>query len=112
MNNVPVLDRNLLLDLTEGDTEFEHELIGTYRASAKSILARLRAGLSAGELAHILREAHALRGASLNIGATAMGQCAAAIETAARDGDLAMAHRAARRLDAEEVALWAELDRM
>lgn len=111
MNNVPVLDRNHLLELTDGDAQFEHELLDTYRASVENILARLRDGLSSGDLTQVMREAHALKGASLNVGAAAMGQCAAAIEAAGRDGDLATAHRAARQLGAEEAALWAELDR-
>lgn len=111
MNNVPVLDRNHLLELTEGDAEFEHELLGTFRASVVTILTRLKAGLSAGDLTKVMREAHALRGASLNIGATAMGQCAGAIEAAARGGDAALVDQAARPLDAELAALWAELER-
>lgn len=111
MNKVPVLDRHHLLDLTDGDAEFERELIDTYRASATAILSRLRAGLSAGELTQVMREAHALKGASINIGAMAMGKCAGAIEAAARAGDLALVVRAVSRLDAEEAALWAELDR-
>src|SRR5688500_2391902 len=112
MNNVPVLDRDQLLQLTDGDVEFEHELLGTYRTSVMTILARLRARLSDGALAHVMREAHALKGASLNIGAVAMGQCAGAIESAARAGDLAQVNEAASRLDSEEAALWAELERM
>ena len=112
MNNAPVLDRNQLLDLTEGDVEFEHELLGTYRASVANTLARLRAGLSAGETTQVMLEAHALKGASLSIGAMSMGHCASAIEAAAEGDDLALVNHAARRLDAEEAALWAELDRM
>lgn len=112
MNTALVLDRDQLLEMTDGDEAFERELLSTYRVSVQKILARLRAGLSAGNLTRILYEAHALRGASLNVGATAMAQCAGAIETAARDGDLARADRAAQGLDAEESALWAELERM
>lgn len=111
MKNVPVLDRDHLLGVTEGDVVFEHELLSTYRASVENTLARLRAALSAYDVTRVTREAHALKGASLNVGASAMGQCAGAIEAAARAGDLALANRAAQELDAEEAALWAELDR-
>jgi HPt (histidine-containing phosphotransfer) domain-containing protein len=112
MKTVPVLDRDHLLEMTEGDVAFEHELLSTYRASVENIVARLGVALSTGNLAQVVREAHALRGASLNVGATAMGQCAGAIEAAARAGDLALVNQAALKLDAEAAALRAELDRM
>ena len=112
MNNVAVLDRNHLLEVTDGDVAFEQELLSTFRTSARSTLDRLRAALSAGELAQVIREAHLLKGASLNVGATAIGECAGAIEKAARAGDLASARDEARQLDAQEAALWAELDRL
>jgi len=112
MNKAAVLDRNHLLEMTDGDIEFEQELLSTFRASAQGTLVRLRAALSSGELTQVSREAHLLRGASLNVGATAIGECAGAIEKAARAGDLAIAREEARQLDAQEAALWAELDRL
>ena len=111
MNTAPVLDRKQLLEVTDGDVEFEQELLGAYRASATGTLGRLRTALSAGEATQIIREAHALKGASLNVGASALGECAGAIEKAARAGDLALARHEARELDTQEAALWAELDR-
>lgn len=112
MNNAPVLDRNHLLEMTEGDAAFEQELLSTFRTSAKSALDRLRTALSIGELPQVVREAHLLKGASLNVGASALADCAGAIEKAGRAGDLAGALSAARQLDAREAALWAELDRL
>lgn len=112
MNNAPVLDRNHLLEMTDGDGAFERELLNTYRASTKNTLDRLRTALSAGALAQVIRESHLLKGASLNIGAAAMGQCAGAIEKAARAGDLALARNEARQLDAQEAALWSEFERL
>jgi HPt (histidine-containing phosphotransfer) domain-containing protein len=112
MNKVPVLDRDHLLEMTGGDEIFEHELIGAYRASVTSILDRLRSALSKGDVTQVMREAHALKGASLNVGARAMAQCAGAIEDAARGDDLTQVDRAARSLDADHAALWTELDRM
>ena len=109
MNNAPVLDRTHLLEMTDGDVAFERELLNTYRASAENTLARLAAALSAGALAQVIREAHALKGASLNIGATALGECAGGIEIAARAGDLALAREQVRQLELQVAALWAEL---
>jgi HPt (histidine-containing phosphotransfer) domain-containing protein len=107
-----VLDRKRLRDLTDGDAEFERELIDTYKDSARNILIQLRANLSAGNALGVAREAHALKGASLNVGASSMARCAAEIETAARAGD---ARRASEKLDdlrGEEQALWAELEQL
>ena len=112
LKNGPVLDREHLLELTEGDAEFEHELLATYRASARNILARLKSALDSGNSSQIMREAHALKGASLNVGASAMGKCAGAIEEAARAGDVTLATENARQLDTEAAALWAALDRL
>ena len=111
MNTAPVLDRKQLLEVTEGDVALEQELLGTYRASATGTLGRLRTALASGELTQVIREAHALKGASLNVGASALGECAGAIEKAARVGDLTLARHEARELDAHEAALWAEFDR-
>ena len=111
MNTAPVLDRKQLLEVTDGDAQFEQELLGTYRASATGTLGRLRTALAAGELTQVIREAHALKGASLNVGASALGECAGAIERAARAGNLTLARQEARELDGHEAALWAELDR-
>lgn len=111
-DNDPVLDREHLLAMTDGDQEFEYELLTTFRGSARNILVRLRNALSSGASTQIMREAHALKGASLNVGARAMGQCAGAIEEAARAGNVALATENARRLDVEEAALWAALDRL
>lgn len=108
----PVLDREHLLAMTDGDVEFEHELLTTFRASAQRILARLRDALNSGIATQIMREAHALKGASVNVGATAMSRCAGAIEEAARAGNVDLATEHARCLDTEEAALWAALERL
>ncbi|WP_218043132.1 Hpt domain-containing protein [Steroidobacter gossypii] len=107
-----VLDREHLLEMTDGDLEFEHELLATFRASAQRILTRLRDALNSGISTQIMREAHALKGASVNVGATAMSRCAGAIEEAARAGDVELATEHARCLDTEEAALWAALERL
>ena len=104
-----MLDREHLRELTDGDAEFERELLGCYKNSARNILAELRANLSAGDPAGIAREAHALKGASLSVGAMSMAQCAAEIETAARAGDV---RRASEKLDDEERALWVVLEQL
>lgn len=104
-----VLDRERLRELTDGDLEFEQELIETYKHSAQSILVQLRADLIDGDVGAIGRQAHALKGASVNIGADAISKCAAEIESAARAGDISAAREMLADLVAAEQALWKEL---
>lgn len=108
----PVFDRKRLRELTEGDAEFERQLIDAYKESASSILAQLRANFAAGNTEGIARDAHGLRGASLNVGASSMARCAADIEAAARAGDAVPANERLEQLAMEEQALWLELGKL
>jgi HPt (histidine-containing phosphotransfer) domain-containing protein len=105
-----VLDRKRLREMSDGDADFERELIGTYRSSATSILAQLHAHLTVGNVVGIAREAHALKGASLSVGADAMAMCASEIETAARAGDARRANDKLDDLRLQAQALWIELE--
>ena len=105
-----VFDRERLRELTDGDAEFEQELIETFKDSAQTILVQLRAHLVDGDAGGIGRQAHALKGASVNIGADAISKCAAEIESAARAGDVGAAREMLDDLVAAERALWRELE--
>jgi HPt (histidine-containing phosphotransfer) domain-containing protein len=104
-----VLDRLRLRELTDGDAEFERELLETFADSARSLLADLRASLMARNAAAVATDAHALKGVCLNIGAISMARCAAELEEAARAGVADPADVALEQLRSEERALWAEL---
>lgn len=104
-----VLDRTRLRNLTDGDAEFERELLETFVASARVLLAGLRAGLMARNAAVVAKDAHSLKGVSLNVGATSLAKCAAEIEMAARAGSVEPIDLTLERLRSEEQALWAEL---
>ena len=104
-----VLDRLRLRDLTDGDVEFERELLETFVSSARMLMAELRGGLMARNAAVVAREAHSLKGVSLNVGATSMAKYAAELETSARAGKVEAIDVALEQLRSEEQALWAEL---
>jgi HPt (histidine-containing phosphotransfer) domain-containing protein len=106
-----ILDRLRLRDLTDGDAEFERELLETFVASARVLLAELRAGLMARNAAAVAKDAHSLKGVSLNVGATSLAKCAAEIEMAARAGNIEPIDVTLEQLRSEERALWAELAR-
>ena len=106
-----VLDRLRLRDLTDGDAEFERELLETFLASVRVLMAELRAGLMARNATTVAKEAHALKGASLNVGATSLAKFATKLEITARAGNLEPIDVTLEQLRSEEQALWAELAR-
>jgi HPt (histidine-containing phosphotransfer) domain-containing protein len=106
-----VLDRLRLRDLTDGDADFERELLETFVASARVLMAELRAGLMARNAAAIAKDAHSLKGVSLNVGATSLAKFAAELDMAARAGNLDPIDLTLEQLRSEEQALWAELAR-
>ena len=67
--------------------------------------------LVARNVAGVAKEAHALKGVSLNVGATSLAKCAAALEAMAREGKLDRIDVTLEELRSEEQALWAELAR-
>lgn len=104
-----VLDRKRLRDLTDGDVEFERELLETFVASARVLLADLRSALMARNVAAVAKGAHALKGVSLNVGANSMAKCATELDEGARAGKLEPLDQVLEQLRCEEQALWAEL---
>ncbi|MFN4014790.1 MAG: Hpt domain-containing protein [Reyranella sp.] len=85
-------DRNRLIELFGGDAatlaEIEREFLGTTWSAQEEIR-------GTDDLATIARAAHLLKGAAGMIGANALSQVAAAVERAAKGGDLP----GVRRLD-------------
>lgn len=104
-----VLDRLRLRDLTDGDAEFERELLETFVASARVLMAEVRAGLMARDAAGVAKDAHALKGVSLNVGATSLAKFASELEIAARTGIVEPIDATLEQMRSEEQALWAEL---
>jgi two-component system, sensor histidine kinase and response regulator len=87
--NVPVFDRKRMQTLSDGDAEFERELIDAFITNIGTHLSTLQSSIVAGDLAGVAREAHSLKGASADIGAVALAACAGRIEAAATAGDTA-----------------------
>jgi len=85
----PPVDLPALHALTEGDVEFERELIATFISSGDKNLAEILEALSAGDYETIGRRAHALKSASANIHALHLSKAAAKLETAVREKSVA-----------------------
>ena len=80
----PPVDLRALHELTDGDVEFERELIDTFIASGDKNLADIRDALRSSDFETIGRRAHALRSASANIHAGALSAAASHLESAVR----------------------------
>ncbi len=85
----PTIDLGALRDVTDGDADFERELMTVFIASGDTALAALIEALGAADLQAVQRHAHALKGASANLRARPLAASAQALEAAATAGDLA-----------------------
>jgi PAS domain S-box-containing protein len=88
----PPVDMAALHALTDGDVEFERELIATFIASGDKTLADILAALPAQDFETIGRRAHALKSASANIHAAHLSRTAAKLEAAARANEAPEIH--------------------
>jgi two-component system sensor histidine kinase/response regulator len=79
-------DFGALQRLYGGDSAELRQVIGLYVANGAQLLDEIAAATAAREPAAVLDAAHALKGASRTIGALEVGEAAASLETAAREG--------------------------
>lgn len=91
------------------DAGFISDLIETYLAEAPALLASLRAGLVANDVAAARRAAHTLKSTSASLGALALSEASRAIETLAAHGDVASAAAGVAQLEAKLAAATAAL---
>jgi histidine phosphotransfer protein HptB len=68
------VDLAALREITGGDADIERELFETFLQSATECVAALKAGYPLGRKDEWRKQAHALKGASLNLGAARLGQ--------------------------------------
>ena len=88
MDGEPTIDLPALGEITDGDLEFERELMSVFIASGDTALAALVEALGAADLVAVRRHAHTLKGASANLRARPLAARAQELETAATTGDL------------------------
>jgi len=91
------------------DPELLGQLSDTLQASAPDLLASLKQGVGAGDVAVVHQQAHGLKGAAASLGATALAELCEQIETQARSGALepsaaSLADRVGLELDAAMAA--------
>lgn len=74
------IDRQRLANISDGDKEFERELLGAYIDDARDCLARIKAAIASANWGDLAIVAHQLKGASGNVGANTMQKLCAQLE--------------------------------
>ena len=106
------LDRHKLEELTDLMGEELPRLIGSYLEVAPQLLGDLDRAAANSDLTGMILPAHSLKSSSANIAARRVAKTAAALEKAARAGDMEPAMRAYRRLGDEWPAVKQALQSM
>lgn len=76
-------DDSALLELLDGDREAAAEILEDYLREGLAVITTIHEALVATDLATVKLKAHSLKGASANVGASAMRELAARLEAAA-----------------------------
>ncbi len=105
---VPV-DVSVLVALVGDDPATIHEFLLDFRASAATIGAELSAACATGQAARAGALAHKLKSSARSVGALALGELCAEMESAGNDGQIAALSRVWPRFEAEMAAVDAAL---
>ncbi len=93
-----VIDRDRLASISDGEREFEVELLDAYIEDARDCLAGIEVALAANNWSTVAAVAHQLKGASGNVGALRMLELCVQLELEARNccrnGTIELLHRA------------------
>ena len=79
------VDLAALRILTEGDEEFERDLVGSFTSNCTAVLADMEHAMRSGDFKAVQRTAHILKGAGASMQASAVSVAAAHLEAAARN---------------------------
>jgi HPt (histidine-containing phosphotransfer) domain-containing protein len=99
--DLPVLDKEASLVRLDGDTELWNEIREIWLEDIQNLLGAVRTALEARSSDGLRRAAHAIKGASANVGAVRMAAVAREMEHAAMDADWEALGAAMRTLSAE-----------
>jgi len=85
---LPTFDREVLKETFGDDTELIDELLGLFRSTAPDIMAALHTALESEDIEAVKSSAHSLKGSSANIGARALQNSMATLETACSENEI------------------------
>ncbi len=87
MNTAATFDAAALLALTQGDAVRAQKLVAMYQSSTAEAFASLAQALADGRLAEVRQIAHKIKSSARWVGAMALGELAAQMESAAESPD-------------------------
>lgn len=108
----PVLQRAALAELFEmtgQDFDFLVQMLDSYLATSATLLEKLKGGVEARDTAAVLLAAHTLKSGSADVGALALSQACARLESMAKSGELAGAAELLAQVEALYPQVRAEL---
>ena len=88
------------------------QLLKTYRDDARAQIDRIRAAIGGNDLPGVVSATHSLKSASFSIGADSIGTLCAAMEGAARKGELANGPDLGSQLESLYTSLLPELEQL
>jgi len=88
LEQLPVFDRDALLELLDGDLELMGQILEHYLACVDGYLDLLSAALYSFDVTQVRIKAHLVKGAAVNIGALRVSEAARQLEMLAREGGL------------------------
>jgi len=88
-NLLDCIDWEHLRHLSDGDAEFELELLQMFVEDAQIHLDDIKTAIASSDYIGLAREAHYIKGASANVGAELMRERAADLERQAREHEIA-----------------------
>lgn len=91
-------DWHQLNQLAGEDADFESELLTIFLQDAENSLHEIRSAIAAKNIPALEEAAHALKGASANVGARAIAATASQLEQIARSGNIQGAHALMQKL--------------
>jgi len=100
-----LIDWRSLQQLSDGDRQFERELLSLYVEDTRSHLSQLGDAVAAQDVTRVTQLAHYLKGSSGNVGIRQIHSCAASLESQARKGELS----SSQQLFAEMTALFQQV---
>lgn len=101
----PVVDLAVLEEMVGTEPKVVHDFLRQYLASARALIAELRAGHAAGDLAAVAAATHKLKSSSRAVGARTLGDRCARTEAAALRRDVTEASALCRHLDHDFAAV-------
>lgn len=101
-------DWQQLRQLAGEDVDFEAELLAIFLSDAEENLKQLEQAIAHQNIRAIGEIAHSLRGASANVGASALARAAHQLEQIARSGEITGAQAQLQELHSHYQRIWAQ----